>query len=48
MPSGMNDTETANNRGNTLCAVNIGCQAGNLCCLNLESLGVLNNIVNFN
>jgi len=36
-PSGINPTPIANSSGNTVLAVNIGCQAGNCCCLNFVS-----------
>ena len=37
-PRGIKPTPMANSSGNTELAVNIGCQAGNCCCLNFVSV----------
>lgn len=37
-PMGIKDIPITANTGKTVCAVRIGCQAGNFCCLNLESV----------
>lgn len=41
MPSGMNAIPIAKKAGRTVPAVRMGCQAGNFCCLNLVSFGLL-------
>lgn len=38
IPRGMNAMPIAKKAGRTVPAVKIGCQAGNRCCLNLESV----------
>jgi len=37
IPMGIKPTPMAKSSGNTVPAVNIGCQAGNFCCLNFVS-----------